>query len=177
MSATGDMLATWGLSWPFLTRHRRHHVGLPTTCPRHAHDTSKEVESISSIDGLDVRQLHRWEDWHPVLVLMHLGSNGGQRRQGFERNIRIHCRRIRLANVMHAPKIYWWWWWHDDDNNNNNILQFTAQSCWNEFNTTIIIHRVLLFFVLLVVGVVRRRHIICFRGWTNKQSAMLICYN
>ena len=71
---------------------------MPTTCPRHV----EKVESISSIDGLDVRQLHRWEDRHPVLVLMHLGSNGGRRRQGFDSDIRIHRQRIWLANVGHA---------------------------------------------------------------------------
>jgi hypothetical protein len=58
MSATcrADMSATWWLSLPFLARHRRHHVGMPTTCPRHAYNTLKESTKISNIDGPDVQQ-------------------------------------------------------------------------------------------------------------------------
>ena len=58
MSATcrADMSATCGLSQPFLTRHRRHHVGTPTTCRRHAYDTLKVSTKSSNVDGPDFRQ-------------------------------------------------------------------------------------------------------------------------
>jgi hypothetical protein len=58
-----------GVVVALLMRHRWHHASMPMTCPWHAHDTSKEVESIGSIDGLDIQQLHRWEDRHPMLLV------------------------------------------------------------------------------------------------------------
>ena len=38
-----DMSATCGLSRPFLTRHRRQHVGMLATCPRHVQSQQREA--------------------------------------------------------------------------------------------------------------------------------------
>ena len=73
MSATcrPDMSPTWLLSWPFLTRHRRHHVGMPTTCRRHAHDTLKVSTKMAPTSENDVVK------WTIMCLFMHLGLMGG----------------------------------------------------------------------------------------------------